>query len=133
MNYTGMYRSNLVEIAADHVDDVEALLSDNPTETGYRFDGQYELDDSTLMLFSIRTTFDAWTPADEQVTDQFLERLGEYLADGEVLVIRSVGYTGARHIPDAYQHIVPANGEVETESLRSPEELGTPAVRKPGT
>ncbi|WP_324665820.1 hypothetical protein [Haloarcula sediminis] len=133
MNYTGMYRSNLVEIAADHVDEVEELLGGDPTDTGYRFDGQYELDGTGLVLFSTATTFDAWTPADEQVTDQFLERLGEYLADGEVLVIRSVGYTGARHIPDAYQDVVPANGEVETESLRSPDELGTPAVRKPGT
>ncbi|WP_277543691.1 hypothetical protein [Haloarcula laminariae] len=133
MNYTAMYRSNHIEIAAEHVDEVEALLGGNPTETGYRFDSQYELHDSTLVLFSTITTFDAWTPADEQVTEEFLETLAEYLADGEVLVIRSVGYTGARHIPDAYQHIVPANGEAETESLRSPDELGTTAVRKPGT
>ncbi|WP_277543191.1 hypothetical protein [Haloarcula laminariae] len=133
MNYTAMYRSNEVEIAEEHVDEVEELLGGDPPETGYRFDGRYELDGTELALFSTATTFDAWTPNNEQVTEQFLERLAEYLADGDVLLIRSVGYTGARHIPDAYQHIVPTNGEAEIEQLRDPKELETVTVREPGT
>ncbi|WP_262174492.1 hypothetical protein [Haloarcula laminariae] len=133
MNYTAMYRSNIVAIADEHVDEVEELLGGDPPETGYRFDGQYELDGTELALFSTATTFDAWTPNDEQVTEQFLETLAAYLADGEVLLIRSVGYTGTRHIPDAYQHIAPANGEVEIEQLRDPKELETVTVREPGT
>lgn len=117
-----MYRSN--EFRAD-TDAVEQLLAkehpvdDLPPEDypqKYRLDGQVEINGDTVVFYSTGTTFDVWDgDYSENVTEGFLTELSEHLE--EDLVIRSVGFTGARHIPDAYQWRVTPDGEVSIERL----------------
>uniref|UniRef100_UPI002406038B hypothetical protein n=1 Tax=Haloarcula laminariae TaxID=2961577 RepID=UPI002406038B len=87
------YESNAVEIPEEHIDDAEELLSGRPTKLGYRYDGQYETDGTKVKLSSSESSFrdDVHHPSEGRADVGFLRLLGKYFADGEILLLESVG------------------------------------------
>jgi len=82
-----------------------------------------------LWIGDTATTFDVWAGqwagelpeeyeyVDGNITELWLELLSEALEDGEELVIRSVGYEGLSHMPDAFEWHVTSDGTITHKSL----------------
>lgn len=124
MNYQGMYRSNEVQVDRNKLENLFGEQFEK-NHAGIHFENK-----NTLWLGDTATTFDVWGGQwagelpeeygyveDGEITELWLELVSEALEDGEELVVRSVGFTGLRHIPDAFEWRVDSNGNVEYESL----------------
>lgn len=119
MNYTGRYKSNQVQVS--EVSALKRRLRAFPDsvakdgESEFSFHGVIELsvtddeaDTGQLELYSPESTFQALSPGyEEDLTTEFLALLSTHLE--APLLIRSIGGTGVRHIPDAYQYRVEPN------------------------
>jgi hypothetical protein len=110
MNYTGLSKSNYVE-----VEDREAIES--LTDEWTKGDGAYFLTYWDDGQFAIGC--DAGTMYVERDPEEFFSRLGEAIA--EPLVIRNVGYEGVRYQPDAWQWVVYPDGSWEIDELTEPD------------
>jgi hypothetical protein len=126
MNYHGAYVSNEVTLTDEEAfmewlqTNVEQYLDESVAGEGaipsYHLDGTVNVSDGTLRLESSATTFQVWdSSCSEDKTEEFLEDLSEFIE--ESLLVRSIGHTGTRHIPDAYQWWVTPEGLAEWESL----------------
>ncbi|WP_277543783.1 hypothetical protein, partial [Haloarcula laminariae] len=53
----------------------------------------------------------------------FLRLLGKYFADGEILLLESVGGVDKPHYPEVDQYVVGADGSVDSEQFDDPRKL----------
>ena len=124
MSYTGMYRSNMVKVNRDTLTD---LFGENFADQHH--DIHFEDEETMFIGDTAGSTFDVWAgewagelPEEFEhmsgnITELWLELISEGLQEGEVLTIRSVGFEGLAHMPDAFEWTVKPDGTVQFEQL----------------
>ena len=115
MNYTTMYCSNQVRVT--DVDEAREMIDELNNDL-LNFSAEIVNGDE-LILRESGTDFQPTGAGsyEEYAPESVLEMLQPYLES--TLVVRSVGYTGLRHIPDAYQFVAEPgeDGEIYSEQL----------------
>lgn len=127
MNYNGTYRSNSVTGDLESIENLIVNDDEDPSDNN-KFALEGTLNSETIdgeeefWFGSSSTTFAAYTPDySDRRTKQFLEEIAKHI--DEPLIIRSVGHTGLRHIPDAWQYTVYPGGPIERHTFPEPSEL----------